>query len=701
LNQLVSANFSLRIILGFTKNSFMGFSDENGGGGMTSGNPGFLVGTGIYDITGPAAERGMMGYARVSQRTKGIHMRLRSRAFVVASPANGKRIVYVCADLGMITQGVKQRVVELLKQTYGGLYDEKNVLLSANHTHSGPGGYSHYTLYNLTILGYDEKNFDCIADGIYESIVRAHKTNNENLVPVDIFINTGDVLKDGCLYAGWNRSPEAYDRNPEWERKQYPYNANPTMTLLKFITPEGKEIGMINWFATHPTSISNSNKLITGDHKGLASYVFETGYKNNDYNSYMDSGSPADIFVAIFAQAEAGDVSPNIPWGYPDGVSDYEHMEIIAARQLEKAIDLYKSAAIKLTGNIDYRHKFVDFSKVCIDPNHRKWGDGQRKLHTCKAAIGFSKIAGSTEDGIGLPFVPEGMTYDGVKLPKITLIPELQQYHKEKRILLPTGDMMPLSATSWTPQILPVQILRIGNLALLAFPFECSTMSGRRLKKTVEDDLATAGINQIVVSSLSNAYAGYMTTREEYSAQHYEGASTHFGPFSLMACQQISKELAEGMANGTPVPPGELPLNLSNKQKKKVKTKVFWDAKPLCKNFGKVHKEPKPSYKKCQTVSVVFWGGNPRNDFLTQDSFLVIEKKSNGAWKPISHDWDPETWFKWKKFFLFWSKITIEWDIHLKTSPGEYRIRHNGFRKKLFSSTPISYSGESRPFRVE
>ncbi len=679
----------------------MGFSEEAGGGGSSSGYPGFLVGTGIYDVTGPAAERGMLGYSMVGQRTKGIHMRLRSRAFVIASPVNGKRIVYVCADLGAIFQGVQQRVIEKLKQTYGSLYDEKNVLLSANHTHSGPGGFSHYTLYNLSILGYDKDNFDYVVDGIYNSIVRAHETNNTNLIPVDILINTGDLIKDGCLYAGWNRSPEAYDKNPEWERKQYPYNTNPTMTLLKFVTPGGKEIGMINWFATHSTSIGNSNELITGDHKGLASYSFETEYKNNDYNSYMGEVNPADTFVAVFAQAEAGDVSPNIPWGYPDGVSDYENMEIIAARQLEKAKDLYQNAANKLTGSVDYRHKFVDFSRVCIHPNHQKWGDGQRRLHTCKAAIGFSKLAGSKEDGIGLPFVPEGMTYDGVKFPKITLIPEMQRCHKEKRILLPTGSMKPLSDIPWTPQILPVQIIRIGNLALLALPFECSTMSGRRLNKTVEDDLASTGINHIVVSSLSNACAGYMTTREEYSAQHYEGASTHFGPFSLMACQQIFKELSESMAGGTTVPPGEQPPDLSSEQKIKVKTRVCWDIKPLFKNFGDVHKEPKLSYKRCQTVSVVFWGGNPRNNFMTQDSFLVVERKSGGVWERVSHDWDPETRFRWKRFFLFWSKIIVEWDIPFKAITGEYRIRHKGYRKKLFASKPIPYEGKSKTFIVE
>lgn len=39
----------------------------------------YQVGSGIADITGPAAQINMMGYANPSQTTKGIHLRLFSR----------------------------------------------------------------------------------------------------------------------------------------------------------------------------------------------------------------------------------------------------------------------------------------------------------------------------------------------------------------------------------------------------------------------------------------------------------------------------------------------------------------------------------------------------------------------------------------------------------------------------------------------
>ena len=34
-------------------------------------------------------------------------------------------------------------------------------------------------------------------------------------------------------------------------------------------------MGVINWFAVHPTSMNNTNHLISGDNKGLASQLLE------------------------------------------------------------------------------------------------------------------------------------------------------------------------------------------------------------------------------------------------------------------------------------------------------------------------------------------------------------------------------------------------------------------------------------------
>ncbi len=98
----------------------------------------YRFGLGKADITGEAAEVGMMGYSSLEQKTAGIHMRQWARAFVIEEAASGRRLVYVNTDLGMIFQAVHLNVLARLKAKYPGVYDENNVMLAATHTHSGP-----------------------------------------------------------------------------------------------------------------------------------------------------------------------------------------------------------------------------------------------------------------------------------------------------------------------------------------------------------------------------------------------------------------------------------------------------------------------------------------------------------------------------------------------------------------------------------
>jgi neutral ceramidase len=576
-------------------------------------------------------------------------------------------------------------------------FDVNNVLLCANHTHSSPGGYSHFAMYNLAVGGFDEENFCCIVDGIYRSIVKA----SNNLESGDIYINTGDL--DG---AGWNRSPEAYDLNPQDERDLYRNeDTNKKMTLLKFVSEGGTEIGAMNWFATHATNLGNRNKLISGDNKGYASWRFE---KVKDTNYKLNK-----TFVAAFAQAEMGDVSPNIPWGPPDGINDFEHLEIIGKRLYEKSVDLYDGANLKLDADLDFRHTHVDFSGIALDPPFNEYPG---ITSTCAPAIGLSKIAGSTEDGPGLHIIKEGVNMGKfMKLALKLLEKQGDTCHKEKQIVLYAGKQkirlgldlpgnlsIPLFNVDvyWTPVVLPLQIIRIGQLAILAVPCEFTTMSGRRLRNTVKDALSGSNIDELVVASCSNAYSGYVTTPEEYAAQHYEGGSTQFGPGTLSAYRQEFYRLAKSLSDGTPISPGPNPQDLTDEQRFKVKNKVFWDRVPLGKPFGSVKKNAELSYSIGDIVKVVFWGGNPKNNLRNQDSFLEVQRESGGDWVPVAYDWDHETRFKWGRVWFWKSKISVEWKIPLGTPPGVYRICHFGDRKKLGKYDPVSYSGTSSNFEV-
>lgn len=167
-------------------------------------------------------------------------------------------------------------------------------------------------MYLLSTFGFQKENRDAIVRGIVVAMKMAHSSLKSGV----ILINSGPSLTtfsfsqdtSGDLITpqtNINRSPSAYSNNPASERAQYPYNVDKTMTLLRFVGADASEIGTLNWFAVHGTSMNNKNRYISGDNKGFAEYLFERLVNGN---STLPGQGP---FVAAFGQTNEGDVSPN------------------------------------------------------------------------------------------------------------------------------------------------------------------------------------------------------------------------------------------------------------------------------------------------------------------------------------------------------------------------------------------------------
>nr|XP_027109891.1 neutral ceramidase 2-like [Coffea arabica]XP_027109901.1 neutral ceramidase 2-like [Coffea arabica] len=739
----------------------------------------YLIGLGSYDITGPAADVNMMGYANMDQTASGVHFRLRARAFIVSEP-QGNCILFVNLDACMASQLVTIKVLERLKTRYGDLYTDKNVAISGIHTHAGPGGYLQYVVYIVTSLGFVRQSFDALVDGIEQSIIQAH----ENLRPGSIFVNTGELLD-----AGVNRSPSAYLNNPTAERNKYKYDVDKEMTLLKFVDDEWGPVGSFNWFATHGTSMSRTNGLISGDNKGAAARFMEDWFDQTNAGSTFSKasessevprrvsniipivhekhhellelaasfksspGRPATKFmsmarrvrsalrladrprfVSAFCQTNCGDVSPNVLGafcrdtglpcdfnhstcggknelcygrgpGYPD---EFESTRIIGERQFKKAVDLFNKASEQLAGKVDYRHTYLDFSK--LEVTIPKQGGGTEVVKTCPAAMGFAFAAGTT-DGPGAFDFKQGDSQGNAfwKLVRDLLkTPDKEQVdcQQPKPILLDTGEMK--EPYDWAPSILPIQILRIGQLVILTVPGEFTTMSGRRLRDTVKAVLTSStgqfnGNVHVVIAGLSNTYSQYITTFEEYEIQRYEGASTLFGPHTLSAYIQEFKKLATALASGQPVQQGPQPPDLLDKQISLL-APVVLDATPIGKKFGDVCKDvPKNStFKRGDTVTVVFWSACPRNDLMTEGTFALVEVlQGKDAWIPVYDDDDFCLRFIWSRpsKFSARSQATLEWRIPETAAAGVYRIRHFGAAKSLLGSIK-HFTGSSSAFVV-
>lgn len=641
---------------------------------------GWRVGVGMSDLTGEAAEVGMMGYAELSQKTSGIHQRLRARAFIVDDPRTQRAAVVVVTDTGLVTQAVHQAVMARLAARYGERYTARNVMITATHTHAGPGGYSHYALYNITVLGFQQRTFQAIVDGIVEAIEQAHA----RLAPGEVRLNQGELHN-----ASRNRSPLAFRLNAAEDRAHFPQEIDPLMTVLGF-RQGGRDIGALSFFGTHGTSMTNRNTLISGDNKGYAAWHWEHEVEGVRHRH------DAAPFVAGFAQTNPGDLSPNLNLRPGSGPTDdeFENTRLIGLRQADKARLLSRQASELLGGDIDFRMRYVDMSRVQVSGAYTVDG---RPATTCPAALGSSFAAGSTEDGPG-----PGIAKEGQSNPFLTAIGglvfwpthSLRACHGVKEVVIPVGEMKPYP---WTPEVLPIQILKIGSMVLAGLPAEPTMMSGWRIRRQIAQTLGM-DTRRVIVVGYSNAYTQYVTTPEEYSLQDYEGGSTLFGPATLPAYMQEFDRLAQDLASGRPTVSTLSPRDLNCCQLN-FQTGVVFDTPGLGRSFGQAVQQPDAQYQAGQTVRVQFQTGHPKNNLRRNGTFVEVQRDTPQGWVTVADDSDWATRYHWRRTFGAESVAEITWAIPPGTPVGSYRIVHHGDARSLLGKvTP--FRGTSRSFQV-
>lgn len=639
---------------------------------------GYRVGVGIADITGEAAEVGMLGYASPSQTTAGLVSRQWARAFVVADDA-GRRVAFVSSEVDFISQAVQMEVLRRLQARYGAAYTDQNVVLTATHTHSGPGGFSEYVLWNLTTLGFEAPVFEALVAGIVRAIVAA----DTDLAPG--MVKYAEGLLSG---ANVNRSLDAYRRNPAADQARFPDAVDRRMTVLRF-EQGGTPVGLLSFFATHGTSMTQTNRLISADNKGYAAHVVEQ-------DGHGVTWAQRGRFVAAFAQTAAGDMSPNLRNGGAQGPTDDEftNTRIIGQLQADRAQQLFDSATEELTGPIDARGRYVDFSAVDVAPQYTPDGRAHR---TCPGALGQNFTAGA-EDGPGPPIVDEGdlSTNPLLLIAGIVVNPTpawVRECQAPKQVFLGTGSQNP----PWTPQVMPLQVLRIGQLAITTAPGEFTIVAGQRVIDAVSAALGTT-VRHHVLAGYANAYAGYVATPEEYDAQNYEGAATHFGRYTGPAYQQELARVAAALRAGQPTPsavrPPALPQNRIS-----VRPGVVLDTPPLGRAFGSVLTQPAAAYRRGETARADFVTGHPNNNLRTEGTFVEVQRQVDGRWTTVATDSEWSTIYRWKREYLSVSTAQISWTVPAGAPPGTYRIVHHGDAKVL-GGRIVGFTGASRSFQV-
>jgi neutral ceramidase len=705
----------------------------------------YQLGVGKADITGPVVEINLMGYADPKQVGTGLRQRLYSRAFIIGHITRPEdRFVYLVLDTQSGDTAVRYGILETLRQlgpSYG-VYGQHNIAVTGTHSHAGPGGWLNYLLPQITSKGFDYQGYRAIVDGAVLSIRRAH----ESLQPGRLSIDATKVSG-----ANINRSLFAYLANPEEERAKYNISSDDDgsvdkdLTLLKFQrSSDGKNIGVLTWFPTHGTSMLGNNTLVAGDNKGVAAYLFE--------QSVRGDGSAAEGFVAGFSQANVGDASPNVLGAWcedgsgemcsfenstcRDGKSRRCHARgpffrindsgasscfEIGRRQFEPARMLYdrmnrQPAPIRGSWVKSFHvfHNMSGFS-FCL-PNGSQ-------VQTCPAALGYSFAAGTT-DG---PGVFDFTQHDGGPnntSPVWTVVSHLlkeptdeqRACHGPKPILMDVGEMH--KPYQWTPNVVDVQIFRVGQLVIVVSPGEASTMAGRRWKNAVRSASATlfrreaseaSSFPVVVLGGPANTYTHYITTREEYSIQRYEGASTLYGPHTLDAYINVTLSFLPYLSASAASPPrhpqGPFPPDNTNRSLSFIPGIVRDDA-PLFKNFGDVLVDVWSTYRRGSHIRAVFVGANPRNNLRLEQTYAAVERLSIGAggqeeWKTVRDDSDWSLVFRWRRMSEVWatSEAEITWESEEWARPGMYRVRYFGDARSL-GGTVTSFDGTSAVFTL-
>ncbi|MCL5769397.1 neutral/alkaline non-lysosomal ceramidase N-terminal domain-containing protein [Acinetobacter sp. ANC5681] len=518
----------------------------------------------------------MFGYGQWSHRAYEQRTALFARSFSIVDQQH--RLIICCLDLGCITHAIRSQTVARLTQILDSRFDENQLVLMATHTHSGPGGCGYEALYNMPTPGFVPEHLNAIVEALVQSIQNAIASEQDT----EIFLGTQHFPEQTPV--AWNRSIKAYNRNPEVQPRteaETHLALNREMQLIGFYREQQLQ-SFISLFGVHATCLGNSLNAYDGDNKGYAAVFSE--------QALIEQGIQNP--VTIFAQATAGDVSPHFHGkdqlkirNKIKGEQEYQYAQQNGRYQSELALTALQSNIPKnlhkVEGKIDAVLSYVDLSNIEIPD---EFAAGQKHAKTSQPCHGTAFFAGTPVDGLGAPkvlikgmqFLADQFRKQKTKHSKAVDFAEYQQLYASqgpKQILLEAGTkkilgqpigfppsmLDPLIAemnrqvkagaiqqSPLVPSVVPLQIVRLGQLALICCPGEFTTIAGQRVVETVQQVfLNQSDIERVWLASYCNDYMGYVTTYEEYQQQAYEGGHTLFGQWTLAACQSKFKDLAK------------------------------------------------------------------------------------------------------------------------------------------------------------
>lgn len=501
----------------------------------------FTAGAAKRDITPPPGYP-LAGHSISAGVARGYWTRLYVRAFYFEDAA-GRGLALASCDLFAVPAGLKAEVLRRVN-AQGVALPPESFILSATHTHHGPGGHMTSPVYNglgAALPGFDRRLFDALADRIAAAVVAARSAS----APATLELRQGWA---GGLQR--NRAIAPFLRNPEPDRAAVNRLArdggvtcadcsrlaavDPTLLTLE-VKHGAAPAALLVFYAIHPTAMSHDGPLYQSDLTGYAMSLLEK-----------------EVPVAGFFNGAEGDVSPD--WGR----QDRDDVLRFGGQLARAVLDLRRKPPAQTAASPALRLSARNF------PNnwHEERPNGAPKF-AHKPASGVAQIGGA-EDGRTAFFyiagwrggwttaAPAGRKGDqgnkepGLRGPARKLLEDLDTGALSK---LPVRlDLTRAITHNGYPAQFPVAVVGIGDVLLIAaVPVEMTTTMGLRVRRQLE---TTSGA-PIALVGLANEYFSYTTTPEEYAAQQYEGASTLAGPEEGPAIGEMLVEAAAGASERT------------------------------------------------------------------------------------------------------------------------------------------------------
>ena len=624
----------------------------------TAASPVLEAGVGKADIT-PKLGYYLGGWTRADRIAGGQHTRLHSRALVLKR--GGVKVALVSIDLFMVPGGLVKQIGDRLAARG---FSEQNIVISASHTHSGPGGYANYETLNSAApslqtvtdptsftqffnpMPADPQLYRFVYDQISKSIERA----DDDLDPASAGWGSSRIVG---LTA--NRSLEAHLANhgiikPRGEGKVeddpggYEHTIDPNVDVLRVdkLVRRGRKtvrvpIGGWSTFANHGTVTKSSFQFYSGDHNASAMRVFELRVRRA---GRVPKGQEV---LNVYGNSDEGDMSAGLTRHGP-AASDY--VGRIEASAMVRAWERAGSA-LQRKPVLGSRWTRVCFCGQTVE-------GGQVDDHS---EVGQPFLTGSEEERGPLHDIT-GVPFEDMRSP----VDRGPQGHK---IGGPLGEV---------PNRVPILSVRVGKRVIATVPGEATKEVGERIRAAVAGAATGSGIERVVIAGLVNEFVLYFTTPEEYERQHYEGGNTHFGKYTSNLIIQELARLTGTLVRGEPAPaPAEFdPTN-----------GVVPNGPVYGSGAGSasIIENPAASYPRLGHAAIAWRGGPEGLDRPLDAAFVIAERRVGSKW--VRHDDDLGLAMLWRVDGE--GRHDAFWEVPRDTPLGTYRFVIQGKRYRLTS----------------